>query len=172
MPISLALDAMQIAEGPVLSRDGPVVTPRYEPAWFFEDIPAELVAHCLRPRRREPLDADAREWLYKQLVAHGHEANGKGQHIMAHAWFECAWCVKDDISRCAPDELALPVPACHMRSLPRARRRFPPRVAATSPPSTCDCGSVSTRWQPGDADQSRSEPIRADQSPSEVSGSH
>eukprot|EP00966_Prymnesium_polylepis_P251651 5817831-Prymnesium_polylepis.1 len=69
-------------------------TPRYEPSWFFEEVDHALVEQCCRPRRRQPLDAESRDWLHKQLVACGHEANARSHHAMAHAWFECAFLAK------------------------------------------------------------------------------
>ena len=70
------------------------MTPRYEPSWFYEDVDPSLLDACMRPRRREALDVGTRDWLHKQLVACGHEANGRGHHFMAHAWFECAYMTK------------------------------------------------------------------------------
>ena len=95
--MKLNLDVVLVAEGQRIT-GAALVTPRYEPSWFFDEIDDNLVESCLRPRRREPLDSDTREWLHKQLVACGHEANGRGHHCMAHAWFECAYQTKEDLS--------------------------------------------------------------------------
>ena len=94
---SLSINIALIAEGPS-GRGTPLVTPRYEPAWFYDEIPPELISQCLRPRRRESLDTETRDWLYRQLMTFGHAANAAGHHFMAHAWFECGFCTKDDIS--------------------------------------------------------------------------
>ena len=70
-------------------------TPRFEPSWHFDAVPAEQVEHCLRARRRGGLDRPAVAWLHKYLVTLGHEANARSAHFLAHSWFECAFQVKD-----------------------------------------------------------------------------
>ena len=70
-------------------------TPRYEPSWFYQELPAEMIEQCLRPRSRGGIDDAAAGWLHKHLVALGHAANGRAAHFMAHSWFECAYDLKD-----------------------------------------------------------------------------
>ena len=31
-------------------------TPRYEPSWFYQELPAEMIEQCLRPRSRGGID--------------------------------------------------------------------------------------------------------------------
>ena len=73
-------------------------TPRYEPSWFYQDIPREMIDQCVRPRSRGGIEQVAASWLHKQLVALGHAANARSCHFMAHSWFECAYNVKDNAS--------------------------------------------------------------------------
>ncbi|KAL1528921.1 hypothetical protein AB1Y20_010243 [Prymnesium parvum] len=93
----MQLDVVLVAEGARAS-GAALSTPRYEPSWFFDEIDDALVDACMRPRRREQVSGETREWLYRHLLACGHEANAKGHHFMAHAWFECAYLTKDDLS--------------------------------------------------------------------------
>ena len=72
--------------------------PRYEPSWFYEEVPSEMIAQCLRPRSRGGIDEVAAHWLHKHLVALGHAANARSCHFMAHSWFECAYGLKDGAS--------------------------------------------------------------------------
>ena len=73
-------------------------TPRYEPSWFYQEVPSEMVDRCLRVRSRGGLDEAATLWLHKHLVALGHAANAHSCHFMAHSWFECAYALKDGAS--------------------------------------------------------------------------
>ena len=73
-------------------------TPRYEPSWFYQEVPSEMVDRCLRVRTRGGLDEAATLWLHKHLVALGHAANAHSCHFMAHSWFECAYALKDGAS--------------------------------------------------------------------------
>ena len=70
-------------------------TPRYEPSWFYQEVPSEMVDRCLRARSRGGIDEAAALWLHKHLVAFGHAANAHSCHFMAHSWFECAYGLKD-----------------------------------------------------------------------------
>jgi hypothetical protein len=70
-------------------------TPRYEPSWFYQEVPSEMVERCLRARSRGGIDEAAALWLHKHLVALGHAANAHSCHFMAHSWFECAYGLKD-----------------------------------------------------------------------------
>lgn len=81
-----------IAEGQ--ASEGMIATPRYEPSWFFEDVDDIFVDACLRSRRREQMEPQIREWLCKYLIACGHEANSRGHHFTALAWFESAFQLK------------------------------------------------------------------------------
>ena len=70
-----------------------------EPSWTWATIGEAMSDHILRPRRRttsiHPQEAHA---LHRHLLVLGRAANEVGHHLMAQAYFESAFNVKEDIS--------------------------------------------------------------------------
>lgn len=69
-------------------------TLRYEPSWSSGEADvAPWVERALRERPCSVEEAE-REWVHRRLARMGHDANSRGHHFAAHAWFECACCVR------------------------------------------------------------------------------
>ena len=96
--VSMLTDGQLGVCGDEETETGLAHTPRYEPSWFYQEVPSEMVDRCLRVRSRGGLDEAATLWLHKHLVALGHAANAHSCHFMAHSWFECAYALKDGAS--------------------------------------------------------------------------
>lgn len=70
----------------------------HEPSWLYERADQRAVAHALRQRTRLALRAAEASWLHRRLLAFGHAANDRGDHLIANAFFESAFNVHDDAS--------------------------------------------------------------------------
>lgn len=65
-------------------------TPRLAEACYNNAPPESLVIECLRPGICSAEGADG-EWMKKMLVRLGHAANERGDVLLSHSWFQCAY---------------------------------------------------------------------------------
>ena len=82
-------------------------TPRLDDRCFDAAPPDKVVRECLRPGTCCVDEPEQREWLHRQLVAFGFEANSRGQLLMAHSWFQCGYAARGTLS---PDAASSPRP--------------------------------------------------------------
>ena len=68
-------------------------TPRLDDRCFEQSVSADLVTECLRAGTCAAQGAD-REWMGGILHRLGHAANDRGETLMAHSWFQCAYAAK------------------------------------------------------------------------------